>query len=174
MVSNLHHPPHLFIDNSWYFLSAHTLGKDYFLKSQEVKEFWVSKLQSCANEFKVKIKAYVILDNHYHILCYFPVSKLIPEFIARLHGATSHHINQLENQPQRKVWHNYWDRIIRDEVDFWTKFNYIQYNPVKHGYVKRSEEWNYSTYQRYLGQKGEDWMNILLQHDNIIEYEFEN
>ncbi len=174
MKSPLHHPPHLFIDNSWYFITAHTLGKEKSLKNERAKEIWISKLLCLSKEFDARIKAYILLDDHYHILCFFKYSKIISKFINHLHGATSRQINLLDNCPQRKIWHNYWDRIIRDEEEFWTRFNYIHYNPVKHGYVSHPEEWKYSSYKYYIGLKGEEWMNDCWQSYPVIEFDFEN
>ena len=48
---------------------------------------------------------------------------------------------------------------MRDEEDFNRHFDYIHYNPVKHGLVKRPLDWPWSSFHRYLskGFYGEDW-----------------
>ncbi len=169
-----HHPPHLFIDHKWYFITAHIKGSEPVLKPNKFKVFLESKTKELALSFKLTIWAYVILDNHYHLLLKFDQAKLIPVFINRLHGATSHYINKTEQRPGRTIWHNYWDRIIRNETDFWTKFNYIHYNPVKHGYVSSPEEWSYSTYNQYLSTQGAEWISDCWESYPVIEFEFEN
>jgi putative transposase len=37
--------------------------------------------------------------------------------------------------------------------------DYVHYNPVKHGYVKRVADWPYSTFHRYVkgGVYTQDW-----------------
>jgi len=49
--------------------------------------------------------------------------------------------------------------MIRDEDDFSRHFDYIHYNPVKHGYVKRPHDWKWSSYHRYRkrGYYQDDW-----------------
>jgi len=48
------------------------------------------------------------------------------------------------NQSRRKkreaaVWQRrYWEHTIRDDTDFAMHFNYIHFNPVKHGLVTRA------------------------------------
>ena len=37
--------------------------------------------------------------------------------------------------------------MIRDEYDMKNHFDYIHWNPVKHGLVKSPEGWKHSTYQ---------------------------
>ena len=48
---------------------------------------------------------------------------------------------------ERAIWQSrYWEHLIRDEYDYETHVNYIHYNPVKHGYVKKGEltcDWGY-------------------------------
>ena len=52
---------------------------------------------------------------------------------------------------------------MRTEHDFWTRFNYIHYNPVKHGYVERPEDWEFSSYRSYLKEQGKEWLWKCLQ-----------
>jgi putative transposase len=49
------------------------------------------------------------------------------------------------------IWQRrFWEHRIRDERDLYRHINYIHYNPVKHGWVQRVEDWSWSTYHRYL------------------------
>lgn len=174
MINDLHQPPHLAVDSSWRFITAHTLGNENILKNERVKEIWISKLHILSKEHNARLKAYVILDDHYHILCRFKYSNQISKFINHLHGGTSREINLLDSCPQRKIWQKYCDKEIRDEDEFWTRFNYIHYNPVKHGYVRHPEDWKHSSYKYYIGLKGEEWLNDCWESYPAIKFNFEN
>jgi hypothetical protein len=39
---------------------------------------------------------------------------------------------------------------IRDDHDMQTYVDYIHFNPVKHGYVKRPVDWQWSSIHRYI------------------------
>jgi putative transposase len=172
MQRPLHHPPHILVDNTWYFITAHTLGeKDLGL--EEFKNIWVNTIIELTKKFNYKLYAWVILDNHYHILCKVRNSQELSTFINRIHGSTSYYINKNRESQGKKIWQNYWDRIVRDEKDFWIKFNYIHYNPVKHGYVTEPDKWAYSSYRYFLERKGEIWVADCWQSYPIIEYDFE-
>ena len=55
-----------------------------------------------------------------------------------------------------KYFHNYWDTCITYEKSYFSRINYIRFNPVKHGYVKRPENWKYgSFYYRFKANKKE-------------------
>ena len=45
-----------------------------------------------------------------------------------------------------------WEHRIRDEQDFSNHIDYIHYNPVKHGYVKRPVSWGHSSIHRTIRQ----------------------
>jgi putative transposase len=40
--------------------------------------------------------------------------------------------------------------------------DYIHFNPVKHGLVKRAKDWEFSSFQKYvkLGYYDQEWYNI--------------
>jgi len=142
----LHRPPHLLINETWYFISAHTAGKLPLLCSDEHKSIWCGVFESLQGRFNVRIAAWVLLDNH---------------------------LNQFDAARGRDVWYSYWDHCVRDERDFWTKFNYIHYNPVKHGYAGKPDDWKNSSYREILGKRGEDWMDDCWAGYPVVEYDFE-
>ncbi len=49
----------------------------------------------------------------------------------------------------RPVWQKkYYEHTIRDEKDFQEKVKYMYDNPVKHGWVEKEEDWEYSSFKR--------------------------
>jgi putative transposase len=63
---------------------------------------------------------------------------------------------------RQAVWQNrFWEHEIRDDLDFVNHVEYIHYNPVKHGLVKRSLDWEYSSFHQYVknGLYSSDWGN---------------
>jgi len=61
---------------------------------------------------------------------------------------------------RRGVWQRrFWEHTIRDEADLEAHFDYIHYNPVKHGYAKRPRDWPWSSFHRWVahGHYDVDW-----------------
>ena len=61
---------------------------------------------------------------------------------------------------ERGIWQRrYWEHQIRNDDDLARHVDYIHYNPVKHGYVKRAVDWPHSSIHRYIkeGIFDEDW-----------------
>ncbi|MBN2391986.1 MAG: transposase, partial [Anaerolineae bacterium] len=67
----------------------------------------------------------------------------------------------------------FWDHVIRDEVDYANHFNYIHYNPIKHGLVQRLSDYRYSSFHEYLrlGWYEPDWGNA--ETEAIAKLNFE-
>lgn len=72
---------------------------------------------------------------------------------------------QLRSRSQKRrrekgVWQRrFWEHAIRDDADLERHVDYIHFNPVKHGYVRRVCDWPYSSFHRYVktGLLPADW-----------------
>lgn len=63
---------------------------------------------------------------------------------------------------ERAIWQRrYWEHLIRDERDHALHWDYVHYNPVKHGYVARASDWPHSSIHRYIamGVVDANWGN---------------
>lgn len=170
MPKTLHHPPHIFLDETWYFISAATYNKSPIFNSPTNKLILKNQMVNFSKEFGFPIVAWVILDNHYHTLLKINEGELLKSFIQKLHGRTSYEINKSENKRGRRIWHNYWDTCIESESNYWMRFNYTHHNPVKHSYVNERGDWDYSSYQYYLKKYGEEWMADVLMQYPVIDF----
>jgi putative transposase len=74
----------------------------------------------------------------------------------------------------RGIWQRrYWEHTIRDEADLERCCDYIHYNPVKHGYVRRPMDWPWSSFGRFvrLGHYPEDWGRMMPAHLQGLEWD---
>jgi putative transposase len=54
------------------------------------------------------------------------------------------------NDGRRGVWQpKFWEHTIEDETDFDAHFDYIRWNPVKHGYARCPCEWRWSSFRHW-------------------------
>ena len=166
----MHHPPHIFLDQTWHLITATTVGRAPLLAQEGAKELFRDTLQTMISRFDLRLLAWVVLDNHYHLLVKSDRGERLPDFIRQLHGASAHRINRAGASTGRQVWHNYWDAVVRSENDLWTRFNYLHHNPVKHSYVRRLEDWPFSSYRYYVRTKGEVWLRDCLARYPVIDF----
>ncbi len=114
------------------------------------------------------IDALVIMPNHLHTIWTLPESD--SDFSTRwglIKGGFSRRIEKGERisdsrhvKGERGIWQRrFWEHLIRDDNDFERHVDYIHFNPVKHGYVKRPVDWSFSTIHRFIKNQviDENW-----------------
>ena len=165
-----HIPFHLYLNDRIYFVTSSTLNKKEYFDINSKKEIIKKRFKIGAIKFKAKIYAWAILSNHYHLLFQFKERQNLGEFIGYINGGSSFELNSLENKKGRRVWWNYWDNCIRNRQTFFKRFNYIHYNPVKHGYVKKCKDYEFSSYNYYLKKLGEEYMGSIFVQYLIVDF----
>ncbi len=165
-----HRPPHYRINDKIYFVTARTIvGVDIF-NSNTKKNILRRAIKTSGEKYGIKVYAWVILDNHYHLLFNIPNGDNLPSYVGEIHGKSSIIVNKLDNTAGKKIWSNYWDTCIRNESDFWKRFNYIHQNPVKHKHCKEMKQYLFSSLGVWIERKGVEWINDLFEKYIIIDF----
>jgi putative transposase len=148
-----HNPPHLFVADTLYMLTASIYKKADLMKSHQRKTEWRQAFCDAAKIYQWQIVAWVVLHNHYHVIVHSPehVDNL-PKFINSYHKFTARKWNSDDGMKSRQVWWNYWDTCIRCEQDYYNRLKYVFWNPVKHGLVEKPEDYGFSNYRDFLNQ----------------------
>ncbi len=118
------------------------------------------------------IDAWVLLPEHLHCIWTLPEGcsgfslrwSLIKSGFSK-RTKVLFHVTEWINDSRRHhrestIWQRrFREHLIRDEDEYRACMDYIHYNPVKHGHVRRVIEWPYSTFHRYvqLGIYPEHW-----------------
>ena len=168
------HPTHIYQCNTIYFITAKTLRKEKFFDISENKKSFFNCLSKSVERFNLELIAWVLLDNHYHVILKSGIGKTLGSFINNLHSNSARVLNKLSSKIGRQVWYQYWDRCIRSEKDFYVRLNYIHHNPVKHKLVSKMEDYNWSSYNEYVKRYGIDWINDCFQNYPIIDFTLED
>ncbi len=148
---------------------------------QEHFDIIIRNLAFYRKQNQIKIYAYVIMENHLHLIVSGPD---LPGTIRSLKSYTAKQLldsiqekqmvwllNQLEyykarhkKSSQYQVWQEgYHPQQITSEATLRQKVEYIHYNPVRRGYVKRPEHWRYSSAEEIL-MKTDGELKVDLMH----------
>jgi putative transposase len=144
-----HNPPHLFRNNTKYFITASTYKKIPYFKTDKAKEKLIDSLFKEFSRYNWLIEDWVVLDNHYHLMNYSKDNAdKLGDIMREIHKFTSIWIkkNNAQAQLAEKIWYNYWDTCISYESSYFSRINYIWFNPVKHGYVDDPINWKFGSY----------------------------
>ncbi len=112
--------------------------------------------------------AYVVLPDHLHCLWRLPPGdddiatrwRHIKTTFSRSLPNTERLSERRRCKSERGIWQRrYWERLIRDEADYRLHFDYIHYNPVKHGHAATAADWPHSSCRHWLlrGVYPEGW-----------------
>ncbi|MCV6611256.1 MAG: transposase [Amphritea sp.] len=115
------------------------------------------------------IHGWVVLPDHMH--CIISLPEHDADFALRwrlIKSAFSRQLTDIDEwrslsrvkRAERGVWQRrYWEHLIRDSEDYNAHMDYLHFNPVKHGYVAKVDDWPYSTFHHCVrqGLYPQDW-----------------
>lgn len=154
-----------------YFFTVVTHHRRLILLNDDIRIALRASIAEVHQTLPFKVDAWVLLPNHLHCIWTLPenddnyslrwllikrgVSKRCTQYLDVKKQSASR-----KSRHESTIWQRrFWEHSIRDENDFAACINYVHINPVKHGYVKRVVDWEYSTFHRYLklGMYDETW-----------------
>ena len=160
-------------DNSYpYFLTCTVIEWLPVFTRKPYFDVIIESLKYCRERKGLKIFAYVILDNHLHLVANGEgLEVTIKEFksytaqgIIKLAVEEGKEwlLNQFKyfkakhkKESQHQVWQEgFHPQLVSSEEMLRQKVEYIHDNPVRAGLVERAEDWVYSSAKNYLGQAG--------------------
>ena len=145
-----HHPPHINVDDMWYFLTASTHNRSRLLVGDNAKQGVRDTIRELDPLFDFELRAWVVLDNHYHLLIQTPDGNL-SKGMRQLNGVTT----QTSNRRHHRVGHLFQGRfkaILVDHNAYLLELSrYIVLNPVRAGMVKTPGDWPWSSYRASAG-----------------------
>lgn len=144
-----HNPPHLFIGGAKYWVTGSCYKHSLYFADPSAKEKMIEILMRGCQKYNWKIDDWVILNDHYHLMLQSSTDgdKTIEDIIRNFHKFSSMWIrkNSVIAKADKIFW-NYWDTCITYEKSYYTRLNYLYYNPVKHGYVERAEDYQFGSF----------------------------
>jgi putative transposase len=139
-----HRPLHWYANQSCYWITGATLHHTPYFRTDTRKQSFVDEMHQAAEAWKVELVGWTLMEHHYHAILRPVEGRSLPRFLGRLHGRTAILVNRQDGAPGRQVWRQYWDTLLRSEGDFWCRINCMWWNPVRHGFCSRPEEWDWT------------------------------
>jgi len=155
-----------------HFITATILHWIPIFTRQESVEILLKSLRYLQKTDDLKIYAYVILENHLHLIV---SSKDIAKSMKHFKSFTAKEILKLlqkenvttileqlafyKKEHKTKSTYQFWQegiqpKLIVDNKMMIDRINYIHNNPIKRGYVDEAWHWRYSSARDYEGMDG--------------------
>jgi len=149
-----------------YFFTVVTYRRRKILTSPNCVDVLRNVIKEVKQTYPFKIDAWVVLPEHMHCMWTLPpddadYSKRWGLIKTKFSKGLKPQLHREEWMTQSKqkhrestIWQRrFWEHQIRDDEDYRTHMDYLHYNPVKHGLVKRVNDWPYSSFHRCV-EKG--------------------
>ncbi|MEX0978071.1 MAG: transposase [Pirellulales bacterium] len=153
----------LYVARGTYFFTVVTASRAPLFSQNRARRLLGTVMRNCFARRPVHVIAQVLLPEHLHAIWALPSGdndystrwRWIKREFTRTWLAAGGD-EQLPSEARRRerrrgVWQRrFWEHTIRDERDLEAHFDYIHYNPVKHGLVHSPRDWPWSTFHRWV------------------------
>lgn len=114
-------------------------------------ERMLALLAEYAQKFGVAIHAYVLMDNHFHLLATPSTVEALPLMMQALGRSYVRYFNQRHGRTGTLWEGRYRSTLIESERYLLACMVYIDLNPVRAGMVAQPADWPWSSHARYVG-----------------------
>lgn len=152
-----------FIPGGTYFFTLKSENNARIFADLKSITWLKTAIEETQAELPFEILAEVILPDHLHMIWSLPSgdadyptrwnklkSVFTKQYLSEDEPEQSRSPSRVLNR-RRGVWQRkYWEHTIKNESDFERHFDYIHWNPVKHGYAKSPRNWLHSSFHRWV------------------------
>ena len=145
--------------DAWYHvMNRGRRGEDVFTGKKDYNAF-INLLKELVEDYNVKIAAYCLMSNHYHLLVQTPTANI---------SRAMRHLNGVYTQRFNKIYHcdgqlfrGRFKSILVDADSYLLELlRYIHRNPLESGMVDNINKYTWSSHKAYLsGSKKWDWLH---------------
>lgn len=153
----------IFQPGGTFFFTVVTFERKPIFNSPAARKLLGESFRSVKEKYPFTMDAICLLPDHLHTIWTMPPNEsnysirwsAIKAFFT--HGFIKSPKSPEELTPSQlkrregAVWQRrFWEHMIRDEIDLENHIYYIHFNPVKHGLVHNVDEWEWSTFHKYV------------------------
>lgn len=144
-------PPIVLQSEFPYHITARCINKDWFkVPMSTVWDIMSNNLFFIHHTYKVKIFAFVLMSNHFHLIIQTPDANL-SETMAWFMRETSRSLTKAGNRINQTYGSRYYRSIIKTSHYYLNAYKYVYHNPIQGGLCKHILDYPYSTLPGLLG-----------------------
>ena len=127
------------------------LNREQLFADYRVAKIVHDSLQFFSERKEIRVFAYVIMPDHFHIVLELNAPLILPTWVRRFKTFTAHEI-----AGGKSIWMtSCWSELVVTEDFFYQKLEYIHKNPVRAGLCEQDEAYHWSSAREYLSGKFE-------------------
>ena len=145
--------------DAWYHvMNRGRRGEDIFAAPEDFETF-IKLLKEGAEQWQVKISAYCLLSNHYHLLIQTPLGNL-SRFMRHINGVYTQRYNRIHKCDGQLFRGRYKAILVEEDNYILELVRYIHRNPLRAGIVESTDQYVWSSHLDYLtNDKRSNWLH---------------
>jgi len=145
--------------DAWYHvMNRGRRGESVFLETRDYSVF-VELLKEVVDMYKVRVAAYCLIPNHYHLLIQTPGGNLARS-MRHLNGIYTQRFNRVHHCDGQLFRGRYKSILVDADSYLLELVRYIHRNPLEAGLVKELNKYAWSSHKGYLSNaKKWDWLH---------------
>ena len=168
-------PPRIDFPDALYHVTSRGNGRSRIFRADDDRRRFVAQLQDNLDTFAVVCYAYVLMDNHFHLLVRTPRANL-SQFMQRLKTSYALYARYKHRKPGHQFEARFKAKLVQDDSYLLVVTRYIHLNPIKTAackdldkpeLVRRLEAYRWGSYRGYVAAKNaEDFVcyDVLERH----------
>ena len=157
---------------AFYHVTSRGNEQKEIFRSKKDREQFLHYLETAKERYVAVIHSYCLMNNHYHLLLETPTGNL-SQVMRHINGAYTTYFN-VKRKRFGHLFQGRYKAILVDADEYAKELSrYIHLNPVRAGIVIRPEEYEWSSYRNYIGNRTSTWLItdfILGYFDKHISY----
>jgi len=146
-----------YIDAWYHVMNRGRRGEDVFIEEQDYQLF-VKVLKESSELWNVKISAFCLMSNHYHLLIQTPGANL-SRCMRHINGVFTQRFNRAHGIDGQIFRGRYKSILVGEENYLIEILRYIHFNPTKGGLVDDPAEYAWSSFNAYMSNDNSwDWI----------------
>ncbi|MEO8856611.1 MAG: transposase [Burkholderiaceae bacterium] len=122
------------------------------------RERMLALLAESARSFDVDVHAYVLMDNHFHLLATPKSAESLSQMMQTLGRRYVRHFNAAHGRSGTLWEGRYRSSLLEAERFLLACMVYFDLNPVRHGVVSQAQDYAWSSYGHYSGQRNDRFL----------------
>ena len=152
-------PLRIHYPDAWYHvMNRGRRGDAIFSKDKDYIAF-IDLLKGIVEDYNVRVSAYCLMSNHYHLLVQTPDSN-ISRAMRHLNGVYTQRYNRVNHCDGQLFRGRYKAILVEADSYLLELLRYIHRNPLEAGLVDNLQKYNWSSHRGYLSQANKwDWLH---------------
>jgi putative transposase len=152
-------PLRILYPDAWYHVMTRGRSRVQIYREQDDYFKFVELLREASAMWRVRIAAYCLISNHYHLLVQTPGANL-SRFMRHLNGLYTQYFNRTYKSDGPLFRGRYKSIVVESDSYLLELVRYIHRNPLQAGLVKRLEDYRWSSHRMYISRSNAvNWLH---------------